>query len=89
MCPVRSTSLVRLTDTGVGYSDLWPRFSADGKRIVFASRRDNDFEIYTMKPDGSEQARLTRSKGIDARPVYSPDGSLPQRPGVGSPQRSS
>lgn len=67
-------SIKRLTVDGVGYSDLWPKFSPDGARLVFASRRDNDFEIYVMNASGSGQTRLTKSKGIDARPVFSPDG---------------
>ena len=30
-------------------------------KIVFASRRDGNFEIYIMNPDGSEQTNLTRA----------------------------
>ena len=52
----------------------WPNVSADGKRIVFSSSRNGDFDIYVMKLDGSEVRRLTESLGLDMRPVWSPDG---------------
>ena len=52
----------------------WPNVSADGKRIVFSSSRNGDFDIYVMKLDGSEMRRLTESLGLDMRPVWSPDG---------------
>jgi Tol biopolymer transport system component len=52
----------------------WPNVSADGKRIVFASSRNGDFDIYVMKLDGSAIRRLTESLGLDMRPVWSPDG---------------
>jgi TolB protein len=67
-------ALIQLTTKGATYSDLMPRFSPDGKSIVFVSRRDDDMEIYCMRADGSEQTRLTRSPGIDIHPCYSPDG---------------
>ena len=67
-------ALVQLTTKGATYSDLMPRFSPDGKSIVFVSRRDDDLEIYCMRLDGSEQTRLTKSPGIDCHPGYSPDG---------------
>ena len=52
----------------------WPNISADGKRIVFSSSRNGDFDLYVMKLDGSEVRRLTESPGLDMRPVWSPDG---------------
>jgi Tol biopolymer transport system component len=66
--------VVRLTDADASYGDLWPKYSPDGKQIVFSSRRDDDFEIYLMNADGSSQQRLTTSPGIDAHPSFSPDG---------------
>lgn len=54
--------------------NAWPQWSPDGRRIVFASMRDGDWEIYTMAPDGTDPRRLTHSPGRDAHPWYLPDG---------------
>jgi Tol biopolymer transport system component len=42
--------------------------------IVFYSERDGDAEIYTMKPDGSDQRPLTDNTADDHSPSWSPDG---------------
>lgn len=47
---------------------------APGK-IVFQSNRDGDFDIYSMKADGTEVKRLTDSPAYDVSPSWSPDGS--------------
>ena len=43
-------------------------------KVVFTSRRDGNFEIYSMNPDGSDQANLTQHRANDASPVWSPTG---------------
>jgi Tol biopolymer transport system component len=43
-------------------------------KIVFQSNRDGNFEIYTMKDDGSDVHRLTNSPSYDITPSWSPDG---------------
>ena len=43
-------------------------------KIVFTSRRDGNFEIYIMNPDGSEQINLTQHRAQDVAPVWSPTG---------------
>lgn len=72
--PKSGGAVSRLTEDGARYGDLWPKYSPDGSRIVFSSRRDDDFEIYLMNADGTAQQRLTNSPGIDAHPTFSPDG---------------
>lgn len=52
----------------------YPRWSPDGKRIVFQSTRDGNFEIYVMNADGSGQRRLTHQLEADRQPDWSPDG---------------
>ena len=42
--------------------------------IAFSSRRDGNYEIYTMKLDGSGLTRLTDNLRVDAEPDRSPDG---------------
>ena len=55
-------------------NNMFPRWSHDGKKIVFTSDRDGDPEIYSMNADGSNPVRLTRAPGRDAHPFYSRDG---------------
>ena len=43
-------------------------------KIVFVSRRDGNFEIYIMNPDGSDQTNLTQHRAKDSAPVWSPTG---------------
>jgi len=55
--------------------DGWPRWSPDGKRIVFGSNPENktDYEIYVMNADGGSVRRLTNLSGRNASPKWSPD----------------
>ena len=43
-------------------------------KVVFTSRRDGNFEVYSMNTDGSDQINLTRHRAKDASPVWSPTG---------------
>ena len=43
-------------------------------KIVFSSKRNGNFEIYMMNPDGSQQVRLTNHRATDLGPVFSPTG---------------
>lgn len=43
-------------------------------RFAFASKRDGDFEIYTMNPDRTQVRQLTHAAGDDISPLWSPDG---------------
>jgi Tol biopolymer transport system component len=53
---------------------MQPAWSPDGERIGFASDRDGNCEIYTIRPDGTELTRLTNHPSIDCHPKWSPDG---------------
>lgn len=61
--------------TNNGSRDSWPRWSPDGTRIFFDSKRDGDDEIYAMDADGSNPVRLTDTLGSNFRPIPSPDGT--------------
>jgi Tol biopolymer transport system component len=54
--------LTKLTQKG---RNLWPRWSPDGKKIVFVSIRDDhkNYEIYMMDADGKNQRRITKTPG--------------------------
>ena len=62
---------VRTLTTGY---DNFPVWSPRGDRIVFSRLADDDFDIYTMRPDGSGVTRLTTSPGNDSHPAWSADG---------------
>lgn len=51
-----------------------PSVSPDNKQIAFVSSRDGEFDLYTMKIDGSDVKRILKSPGLDARPSWSPNG---------------
>lgn len=58
-----------------GY-DNFPSWSPTGDRIAFSRLADGDFDIYTMRPDGSDVRQLTRAPGNDSHPVWSADGAF-------------
>jgi TolB protein len=68
-----ATKATRALETGSSY-DTFPSWSPRGDWIAFTSRRDGDYEIYRIKPDGTQLQRLTRLPGPDAHPSFSPDG---------------
>jgi TolB protein len=57
-----------------GDYDNFPVWSPRGDLIAFVRRLDNDFEVFTIRPDGTDLRRLTNSKGNDAHLAWSPDG---------------
>ena len=62
----------------IGAGMLAPRseaaFPGQNGRIAFQSNRDGNWEIYTMRDDGSDQTRLTTSSAYDGQPAISPNG---------------
>ncbi len=75
--------VIRADGTGLRQITATPRtvdeggqWSSDGFRIVFQTDRDRNFEIYSMKPDGSDVVRLTNDRGGD----YWPDLWMPPSP---------
>jgi len=56
--------------------DLDPRFSPDGKRLVFISSRSGSQEVWVADRDGTNARRLTEmGKNTTGCPRWSPDGS--------------
>lgn len=81
-------NLMSVTDIGsqnnfnylTGTNEHDPIFSPDGNRVLFRSYRGGDggsgeHELYTMKPDGYDQTRLTTGSGYISSYAYSPDSN--------------
>ena len=60
----------------VGQFNATPRFSPDGKEIVFSSWVDNGFDLYRIDSQGASVMRLTKDFGSNEEPVFSPDGEF-------------
>ena len=56
-------------------SDAFPRWSPDGRKIVFTREAAGNVDIYTMNVDGSNVRRLTDTPGPDTLPAWTPDGA--------------
>jgi hypothetical protein len=69
---------VRQTSSADGGSDFWPSWSPDGSTIVFAAIRNEDWGIWVVDADGSNEHMILGGTGagyVD-NPVWSPDGNL-------------
>ncbi|HSS04228.1 MAG TPA: hypothetical protein VLK89_03430 [Solirubrobacterales bacterium] len=64
---VRSGHLNQITEDP---TDTEPAFSADGRTIAFVRGGD----LYSVRPDGSGQRRLTSGPELDSAPIVAPDG---------------
>jgi Tol biopolymer transport system component len=59
-----------------GFDNL-PGWSPDGTRILFTRRQaDGNFDIFTIRPDGSDLRRVTDHGAIDGHAVWSADGRI-------------
>ena len=63
---------VRTLTTGY---DNFPAWSPAGDLIVFSRLADGDFDIFSIRPDGTDLRRLTTTPGGDSHPAFSPDGA--------------
>jgi len=68
------TGLVQVTNDAA--RDFNPRWSPDGKRIAFSSRRDGDFDIWTANADGSGLVQVVDTDGVvnEVVPSWTADG---------------
>ncbi len=67
-----AAEITRLTEHPA--EDRSPSWSPDGERLLFASDRDGNSEIYLVNRDGSELTRLTENSTADASPSWAPSG---------------
>ncbi len=75
------TDLHRITNDA--FNDRTPRWSNDGKQIVFLSNRTGKFEIWSIRPNGAGLAQLTRNGPMFF--TWTPDGTLVGYPVDGKP----
>lgn len=54
--------------------DNFPLWSPRGDLILFTRKFEGDFEVFTIRPDGSGLKRLTFSPGNEGHCAWSPDG---------------
>jgi Tol biopolymer transport system component len=72
-----------------GMGGFSPDWSPDGTTIAFELSDGRSWNIYTVRPDGTEVRPLANGPGDEIQPVWSPDGSLvaymasPQDSGTG------
>lgn len=73
--PIDGGAAIQLTNGSEGETS--PRWSPDGKTIVFTAKRgDNEFaQMYLLRTDGGEAMQLTNHATAVSDPAWSPDGS--------------
>lgn len=70
--PIQGGAPSRLTWTEK--KDRTPRWSPDGKWLLFESNRSGDMQLWAMPVGGGEPRQLTRISTGVASPTWSPDG---------------
>ncbi len=71
--PIAGGRATRLT-SGMAY-DAQPRYSPDGKSVVFVSDRDGGNNVWIMSLDGKDTTQVTKGKDFEyASPEWTPDG---------------
>jgi len=63
---------IKLTDNPA--RDYLPKYSPDGKTLVFSSERDGNIQLYTINSSGENVKRLMENKFTDNCGSFSPDG---------------
>lgn len=69
---IDGSNLIKLTDNPA--KDYFPKFSPDGKSIVFSSERDGNIQLYSMNNGGGNVKRLMVNEFVDNSADFSPDG---------------
>jgi Tol biopolymer transport system component len=55
--------------------EIGSAYSPDGSRIVYASNRDGNYELYVVDADGQNSQRLTMTTANEGEPSWTPDGT--------------
>lgn len=67
---LRDKQVTRVTNHEA--TDLDPDWSPDGRRLLFYSDRDGNWEIYMINIDGTGLTRLTHDDAEDKWPAWRP-----------------
>ena len=70
---IGNESMLRLTTDPA--TEHWPRWSPDGRQVVFDSRAGGSADIYVISADGGQPRRLTTEPSADIVPSWSHDGN--------------
>lgn len=68
---IESGHITQLTNNS---QDNFPVWSPKTDLIAFTSKREGNYDLYTIHADGSELKRITTDPGNEAHSVWSPDG---------------
>jgi dipeptidyl aminopeptidase/acylaminoacyl peptidase len=71
---VRRLAALVVSAAAVGLLPAAGTGSTTAPVIAFVSDQSGDYELWTMRLDGSGLHRLTHTKGMDDTPAWSPDG---------------
>jgi Tol biopolymer transport system component len=63
----------RLTDDPA--VDALPRYSRDGKRVIFSSKRTGEWQLYEVEAGGGRARRLRTNAAVEYQADESPDGT--------------
>ncbi len=87
--PIAGGKATRLT-SGMAY-DVQPRFSPDGKRVVFVSDRSGGENVWILSLDGKDTTQLTKGNtSMYVSPEWTPDGKYivaSRSTGLGGPAK--
>jgi TolB protein len=62
--------------TGGTAPEIDPAWSPDGRRIAFARRVHGQFDLFSVRTDGSDERQVTDTPADELSPAWSPDGEL-------------
>ena len=75
-------SVIQESGQGRVVTNISPEVSPDGSEIAYARYKESEWcglgghnwDVFATRIDGSHTRRLTRGKGADSNPIWSPDG---------------
>jgi Tol biopolymer transport system component/flagellar hook assembly protein FlgD len=68
------TNPSQVTQDETTFRDETPSWSPDGKKLIYASDQDGNFDIWMVNADSSGKTKITSSSEAETRPAWSPDG---------------